>query len=109
VVADLPEPEALHRSAMEVVLAWGPERTVAELDRLLARHPGIDPAAAGSALTEAHRVMAEAESLAPELKGVGAAPTTKQAIRRDHLWLTAELLDRAVQQGLYFHWRDTGI
>jgi hypothetical protein len=94
---------------MEVVLTWGPDRLTPELDRLLAAHPHIDSCVAESALAECHRVMASAQDLAPALKGLGPSTTSRAEIRSRHTWLTEELLDRAIQQGLYFHWRDTGL
>jgi hypothetical protein len=98
----------LHRSAMDVVLTWGPERLRPEIERLRERHPDADPMVAAAALEEGHRALADAEALAPAIKGAGPATTSKEEIRHRHPWLTDELLDRAVQQGLYFHWRDTG-
>lgn len=98
----------VQRSALEVVLTWGPERSTPEADRLLARHPGLDAATVTDALAEAHRVLTEAEGLAPGIKGTGPSTTTRRRIRRDHPWLTGDLLDRVVNQALYHHWRDTG-
>ena len=101
--------DEVRRSALDVVLTWGPERATPEGERLLERHPGLDAATVTDALAEAHRVMGRAEELAPGIKGVGRSTTTRRAIEQEHPWLTDDLLDRAVQQGLYSHWRDTGL
>lgn len=100
--------EEVLRAALEVVLAWGPERATPEEDRLLAIHPDLDPADVTEALIEGHAVMREAEGLAPAIKGTGSASTTRSQIVAAHPWLGDEQLERAIQQGLYFHWRDTG-
>ena len=100
--------EEVRRAALEVVLAWGPERATPEEDRLLATHPDLATADVTEALSEAHAVLREAEGLAPEIKGTGSASTTRSQIVAEHPWLGDEQLERAIQQGLYFHWRDTG-
>jgi hypothetical protein len=96
------------RAALDVVLTWGPERATPEEDRLSAAHAGLGSEQVAAALSEAHAVLRAAESLAPAIKGTGAAPTTRSGIVAAHPWLTDDLLERSVQQGLYFHWRDTG-
>jgi hypothetical protein len=101
--------DAVRRSALDVVMTWGPEMARPAEERLLERHPGLDAVEAGRALAEAYLVTSKAEQLAPAEKGVGDAPLTRADIRRDHPWVNDELLERAIQQGLYSHWRDNGL
>ena len=90
-------------------MTWGPESARPDVDRLLEREPGLDDTTVQQALTEARLVTSKAEQLAPAEKGVGDAPLTRADIRREHPWVSDELLERAIQQGLYSHWRDTGL
>ena len=103
------ELDEVRRSALDVVLTWGPELARPAEDRLLERHPGLDPAAVDAVLAEARLVTSKAEQLAPAEKGVGESPLTRADIVRAHSWVTDDLLARAIQQGLYSHWRDTGL
>ncbi len=95
------------RTAMDVVLTWGPERMVSEEDRLLIQHPELSPEQVQEALAEAHRVMRESESLAPGIKR-GLLNSGHKELRRRWPWLTKDQAERVINQGLYYHWRDTG-
>ena len=101
--------DEVRRSALDVVMTWGPESARPDADRLLERHPGLDETTVQQALAEAHLVTSKAEQLAPAEKGVGDAPLTRADICHAHPWVTDDQLARAIQQGLYAHWRDTGM
>jgi hypothetical protein len=101
--------DEVRRIALGVVMTWGPEMARPAEERLLERRPGLDDTTVHQALAEARLVTSKAEKLAPAEKGVGDAPLTRADIRRDHPWVNDELLERAIQQGLYSHWRDTGL
>lgn len=93
---------------MDVVLLWGPERIVPEIERLRALQPGLADADLRSALDEAHAVLAEAEALAPGIKS-GEIHDAGKRLSERWPWLTDSQIASAIQQGLVFHWRDTGI
>lgn len=103
------DPDEVRRSALDVVMTWGPELARPVEERLLERHPGLDEATVDAALVEARLVTSKAEQLAPAEKGVGESPLTRADIMREHPWVSDELLGKAIQQGLYSHWRDTGL
>lgn len=107
-MSDVDDLAGLRRSALDVALTWGPERATPEPDRVSARHPGVAMEEIERALVEAHGVMAAAQELAPAVKGYGPASTSRDEIRRSHPWVTEEQLERAISQGLYADWRDTG-
>lgn len=92
---------------MDVVLTWGPERSIPESDRLRGLYPGLTDAQIQAALAEAWKVMGEAEIFAPEIKR-GISTNALERLRRDRPWLTEDQASRAISQGLYSHWRDTG-
>ena len=99
--------DAVFRDAMDVVLQWGPERMVPEADRLRQKHPDLSEDEASHALAQAWKVMGEAEGLAPDIKrGVESRATFK--LQQGRPWLTDEQAGRAINQGLYSHWRETG-
>jgi hypothetical protein len=100
--------EAL-RAATEIVLTWGPERGVPEPDRLRQKFPNLSDAEIQFALQEGHRVLSEATALAEGIK-VGTIPKSgNQTLRDSRPWLTESLAGSAINQGLYFHWRETGM
>lgn len=94
-------------AAMDVILTWGPERMRPEIDRLRASFPNLDEATAQDALREASRALSEAESGAASAKA-GNQRQLEKSLRKDRPWLTADQASRAVNQGMYYHWRDTG-
>jgi hypothetical protein len=98
---------AILMAAMDVVLTWGPERSIPEADRLRDHHPEITDSQVQAALAEAWRVMGQAESFAPDIKR-GISTNAHEILRRDRPWLTEDQASRAISQGLYSHWRDTG-
>lgn len=100
--------DAVLRDAMDAVLLWGPERMTPEIDRLREKHPGHSDSYLQAALLEAHRVLSEAEELAAGIK-TGEIRDAHRRISEGRPWLSDEQVGRAVQQGLYFHWRDTGL
>lgn len=91
---------------MDVVLTWGPERMVPEIDRLRKRQPALTDNELKQALSEAWKVLGEAEAHAPAVKSGGSGAS--QALMRNRPWLTAEQASQAISQGLYYHWRETG-
>jgi trehalose utilization protein len=101
--------DEVRRSALDVVMTWGPEMARPVEERLLERHPDLDDATVIAALVEARQVTSKAEQLATAEKGVGESPLTRADIVQDHPWVSDELLAKAIQQGLYSHWRDTGL
>lgn len=94
------------RQALEVVLQWGPERSVPELERLRISEPDATDDELTEALGLAQRVLSRAEALAPRVK-MGSVLGT-QIPREEFPWITDDLAARAIQQGMFFHWRDTG-
>ncbi|MCC7433142.1 MAG: hypothetical protein IT363_00545 [Methanoregulaceae archaeon] len=100
-------PPKLLRDALDVVLTWGPERMTPELDRLKEKQPKSSEEERQEALQTAYQVLSAAEALAPEIKG-GATNATAQ-LREQFPWVSDDQLARAIQQGLYSHWRDTGL
>ena len=91
--------------AMDVVLQWGPERMVPEDDRLRQKHPSLTDDEVRLALAEAWKVMTEAEALVP---GIKRGTREGSNLRLERPWLSEEQAGRAINQGLYSHWRDTG-
>jgi hypothetical protein len=99
--------DAVLNEAMDVVLQWGPERMVPETDRLRQKYPDLSEDEAGKALAQAWKVLGVAESLASDIKsGVETDATSK--LQEGRPWLTDEQASRAINQGLYSHWRETG-
>lgn len=94
--------------AMDAVLLWGPERMTPEIDRLREQHADVVDADLQAALHEAHRVLSEAEELAGGIK-TGEIRDAHRRLSEGRPWLSDEQVGRAIQQGLYFHWRDTGL
>lgn len=94
--------------AMDVVLQWGPERSIPDIERLRAKHADVSDDELRLALTQAERVLSEAEGLAGGIKD-GSVREAGKLLRQDRPWLTDEQVGRAIQQGLYYHWRDTGL
>lgn len=91
-------------AAMEVVLAWGPERAVPQRERLRSMHPVCDEVL-GEALDEAQRVLSQAEEMAGDMrKNAISNPTDR--LMEGRPWLTVDQADRAIQQGLYLYWRE---
>lgn len=91
--------------ALNVVLTWGPERAVPELERLRERQPLLSTEEAETALKQAWQVMRQAEALAPGVKTGGPGV---QKLLAEFPWVTEDQAGRAIQQGLYYHWRETG-
>lgn len=104
----MPVDNAVRTAAMDVVLTWGPERMRPEIDRLRDSFPGIDDGSAKRALAEASRVLREAEDGAAVAKSSGVHQL-ENALRKDRPWLTSDQAGRAVSQGMYYHWRETGM
>lgn len=100
-------PPQLLRDALDVVLTWGPERMTPELERLKEKQPRASEAEQQEALRTAYQVLSAAEALAPEIKR-GETNATAQ-LRERFSWASDEQISRAIQQGLYSHWRDTGL
>lgn len=99
--------DKIRSAAMDVVLTWGPERSRPEMDRLRDKFPDVDDATASEALKDAARVLSEAESGAASAKS-GNQRGLENALRKNRAWLTAEQASQAVNQGMYYHWRETG-
>jgi hypothetical protein len=93
--------------AMDVVLQWGPDRMVPEADRLRRKHPNLSDDEAGQALAQAWKVMGEAEAFAPGIKR-GSETNATSRLQAGRPWLTDDQASRAINQGLYSHWRETG-
>lgn len=101
--------DAVMRAAMDVILQWGPERMTPEAKRLrsLVKSP-LSDSEMTEALSEAQRVLSHAEQLAPSLKQGLSAKSGDRTLRDKWPWLTKEQASQAINQGMYFHWRDTG-
>lgn len=56
--------------------------------------------------SESPSALSRAETLAPDVKSGRVNGT--QVLREEFPWVTDDLAARAIQQGIYFHWRDTG-
>ena len=97
----------LLRDALDVVLTWGPERMTPELNRLKEKQPQTSDEERQAALQAAYQVLSVAEAIAPEVKS-GETNATAQLQER-FPWASDEQIARAIQQGLYAHWRDTGL
>lgn len=97
------------RAALDVILQWGPERMTPEAERVraLTKRPLSDDEVA-EALMEAHRVLSYAEQLAPNLKRGLVSKSGDRSLREKWRWLSQDQASRAINQGMYFHWRDTG-
>jgi predicted nucleotide-binding protein len=100
-------PPQLLRDALDVVLTWGPERMTPELVRLKEKQPWASEEERQEALQSAYQVLSAAEAIAPEVKR-GATNANAQ-LRESFPWASDEQIARAIQQGLYSHWRDTGL
>lgn len=100
--------DKIKSAAMEVVLTWGPERARPEIDRLRDSFPDVDDATAKEALSLAAKALSEAEAGAGSAKA-GNQRGLEKTLRRDRPWLTADQASRAVNQGMYYHWRETGM
>jgi len=100
--------EKLLSDAMDEVLLWGPERMTPEIERLRAKNSGLSDQELQAALDDAHRVLGEAEALAGGIKA-GDIHDAGRRISKNRPWLSDDQIARAIQQGLYFHWRDTGL
>lgn len=87
-------------------MTWGPERAVPEVERLRERQPSLTPEEYEAALREAWRVMGKAEALAPAVKDGRVMGI--QDLVAEFPWVTDDQAGRAIQQGLYYHWRETG-
>ena len=94
---------------MDVVLQWGPERMTPEPERLraLVKSPISDDEVT-EALREAQKVLSHAEQVAPKLKQGLFAKSGDRTLRDKWPWLSQEQAAQAINQGMYFHWRDTG-
>ena len=99
--------DAVLTDAMDVVLQWGPDRMVPEADRLRRKHPKLTDDEVREALAQAWKVMGEAEAFAPDIKR-GKETNATSKLQAGRPWLTDDQAGRAINQGLYSHWRDTG-
>ena len=97
------------RAATMVVLTWGPERSMPEPERLLQQFPDLSEDQVAIALNEGHRVLSEATDLAEGIKDGSIPKSGNQTLRDSRPWLTESLAGSAITQGLYFHWRETGM
>ena len=93
--------------ALDVVLQWGPERAVPERDRLREKQPDVPDDELDMALHAAYSVLGQAEALAPGMKQ-GRIHDGTERLKSAFPWIDDESASRAIQQGLYFHWRDEG-
>lgn len=101
--------DVVMRAAMDVILQWGPERMKPEADRLRSLVKGqVSDDEVAEALREAQKVLSHAEQLAPNLKQGLFAKSGDRTLREKWPWLTKEQASQAINQGMYFHWRDTG-
>lgn len=93
---------------MDVILQWGPERMTPEPERLRSRvRENLSDQEVEQALSEARKVLSHAESIAPNLKQGGGSGN--QSLQQKWPWLTSEQASQAISQGMYFHWRETGM
>jgi hypothetical protein len=95
------------RAALDVVLTWGPERSTPEPERLAELRPNLDVNLIQQSLSEAHSVLCSAEELAGGAKA-GSGPGVSVLLDR-FPWLTEDRAQSAMSQGMYFHWRETGL
>jgi hypothetical protein len=97
---------AVLTDAMDVVLQWGPEAQIPREVRLRRNHPNLTDDEVRIALDEAGKVIGEAESHAGNIKTgeTGAF----EALQKDRPWLTDQQTNHAIQQGMYYHWKDHG-
>ena len=95
---------------MEIALTWGPDRLIGEDVRLRKIHPNISDEESQLARSMAYQVISEAsEGIAEGTKsGRLTYPEAKQLLMANRPWLTEELATRAISQGEYYHWRETG-
>ncbi len=100
--------DKIRSAAVDVVLTWGPERIRPEIDRLRDSFPDVDEATAKEVLADAWKVLSEAEAGAGAAKS-GNTRGLEKALRKDRPWLTSDQVSRAVNQGMYYHWRETGM
>lgn len=102
--------DAVLTSAMEIALTWGPDRLIAEDVRLRKIHPNVSDEEAQTARSIAYRVIYEAsESIAEGTKsGKLTYPEARRRLMTNRPWLTEELATKAISQGEYYHWRETG-
>lgn len=100
-------PPKLLRDALDVVLTWGPERMTPEVERLREKQPNTVDEELHEALQTAHQVMSHAERLAPEVKSNSV--NGERSLREEYPWVTRSQASRAIQQGMYFHWKDSGL
>lgn len=100
-------PPKLLRDALDVVLTWGPERMTPEVERLREKHPGTADEDLHEALQVAHQVMSHAERLAPDVKSNSV--NGERQLAEEYPWITRSQASRAIQQGMYFHWKDSGL
>lgn len=95
---------------MDVVLQWGPDRAIPEADRMRRVHPDLTDEEIQGLRNLAYKVLSETTNvIAPSLKGKWI--TREEAIDKlqsEWVWLNRDQALQAINQGEYYHWRETG-
>ena len=95
--------------ALRVTLEWGPNRSIPAEERLSRLAPGMTPEAMQAAFARCADLERLAYALAPQIKG----GTRSQAVAQRSLeeafpGVEPDLAASAINQALYYHWKDEG-
>jgi len=99
-------PPKLLCDALDVVLTWGPERMIPELERLREKQPDATEQELKEALEIGHQVLSYAEKLAGGIKANQVNGERK--LLEKYPWVTKSQSSHVITQAMYYHWRETG-
>ena len=95
--------------ALDISLAWGPQRAVPLAERLKAKFPALSDAEIGALERECDAVLSMVCSLADEIGDQGLAPAEARArLHARFPTLDDRRAGAAMHQGYYSYWRDNG-
>lgn len=102
--------EDILSTTMDVVLQWGPDRGIPEPDRIRTVHPELSDDEVQQSRNIAYQVLIAAiNEIAPSLKmNEISRDEAVGKLRSIWPWLSDEQALKAIGQGEYYHWRETG-
>jgi hypothetical protein len=95
--------------ALDISLAWGPQRAVPLAQRLKAKFPALAEAEIAALERECNAVLSMVCRLADQIGDHGLAPAEAQKqLHARFPTLDAKRASAAMHQGYYSYWRDNG-
>lgn len=95
--------------ALDISLAWGPQRIVPLAERLKAKFPALSGAEIAALERECDAVLSMVCSLADQIGDQGLAPAEAHArLHARFPTLDDKRAGAAMHQGYYSYWRDNG-